>query len=95
MWELVFRDGKVAGAKSAKVSCVVNGHGWQEFLDWNDAQPPEKKLDLSDKPPEPPPKDTAKEAILALLDKDESGTITNAEKLDFCFRVCKRLARSL
>lgn len=75
------------------VSFGPNNSEWAEFLDWNAKQP--APLDLSDKAPEPPEPDPVKDAIMALLDKDQNGTITAAEKLDFCFKVCKRLVRNI
>ena len=81
--------------------CRVNSDGSRTYLDrsnpdflsWNAAQP--VPLDLSDKEPEPPEPDPVKDAIMALLDKDQNGVLSPAEKLDFCFRVCKRLARNI
>ena len=42
---------------------------------------------------QPTTEEIEKRAIVALLDKDSSGTITTAEKIEFCFRACKRLLK--
>jgi hypothetical protein len=48
---------------------------WQDFLEWNAKQP--VPLDLSDKPPEPPPVDAKLEEVKALVLAD--GNYTAAE----------------
>lgn len=98
MYKIVRVAGKVSAClrqnqDGSETSFFLGDSLWPEFLEWNAKQP--VPLDLSDKPPEPTPRDLEREALMALLDKDGSGSITNAEKLDFCFKVCKRLARSI
>lgn len=92
-YEIQRKDGRVIGVMSP-IGFHYKGEdnpAWMKFLEWNK----EHQLDVEDKTPEPPPRDVEKEAIIALLDKDGSGTIAPAEKLDFCFKVCKRIARGL
>lgn len=92
----IYRDqrGKVAGAlltTTQGTSCVLKtGTRWQEFLDWNDAQPPDKKLDLSDQPPPPPPVDTDRDAILATLNKAD-GDISATEFRAVMLRLARRI----
>jgi len=55
-------SGRVLGVKKNGIEHVTKaGIGWQEFLDWNAKQP--NSLDLNDKEPEPPPRDTELEAL--------------------------------
>ncbi len=61
---------------------------------WNDAQPADKKLDLV-REPEPPPRDTEKEALTALLAKAD-GDVTAAELKQITLRLARRvLARGI
>lgn len=67
--------------------------GWHEFLEWNDKQPADKKLDLSDKAPEPAPVDAEAEeikGILAKQDRDVSAADLKTLVLKFMRRQAAR-----
>lgn len=96
MFELVHdKSGKFCGVArlngdGSKTYFGQNNREWPEFLKWNDAQPSDKKLDLSDKAPEPPPRDTEREAIETILQKADSD-ITASEFKTVTLRLARRI----
>lgn len=87
MWRLLYDvSGRLSGATNGTQSVLVDGHGWDGFLEWNSIA----KLDLSDKQPEAPPRDTDREALAAILQKADAD-ITAAEARMLTIRVARRL----
>jgi hypothetical protein len=92
MW-IINRDGGIVyGANNSVegISITKNHDRWKEVVAWNAEQP--TPLDLSDKPPEPPPVDADLERVKEIIAKRDD-LITAGEVREAVLRFLRRNVR--
>ena len=94
MYKRLYLNGKFVGVlrelDSAQIQASLDNRDYREFLDWNAKQP--VPLDLSDKPPEPPPVDSDLERVKEILAKRDD-LITAGEVKEAVLRFLRRNVR--